>query len=260
MADMTHPLFASNGIEVVLPPALPIEKMIVGKPVDDAIEILPRVFNLCKASQSIAIRLACGRRVEQSEITALRDEIAREHELRLEVLLPAQLGLPPGKPARIGADMMLDEACENSPLLTAIRNRFEPFEACVSPDTPENTVAGRQEGAALMQETEQRFGRGPLWRVVARFCELSAMNLPKPRRSGGWVIVPAARGEYRIRAAVIEGRITAFERHTPTDDMLQAGGIFTQTLNGLRSARLAGLVIAVLDPCVPLQPRQVCDA
>lgn len=257
---MTQTLLASNGIEVVLPPALPIDKMIIGKPVDDAIELLPRVFNLCKASQSIAIRLACGRQIEQADIDALETDIAREHQLRLEVLLPAKLGLPPCKPVHIEGVMSLDQACRKSTLLAAIREQFEPFEASVSPDTVENSVAGRQEKSALMLEAENRFGRGPLWRITARFCELSTMNLPMPRQKNGWCIVPAARGDYRVRATVINDKITAFERHTPTDDLLQESGVLAQTLNSLKSTQMAELVIDILDPCIPLQPRQVCHA
>lgn len=257
---MGRAVFAANGFEVVAPDPLPVAQMIVGRSVDHAIEVLPRLFNLCQSAQSVAIRLACGRQIGASDIDRLRADIAQEHKLRLGVLLPLRLGLPTDAVPQITPDLSLDEACKHSAVLAAVRDSFAPFEACAPAQTAETLVAARQAHAPIMQEAEKRFGRGPLWRVLARFCDLCTLALPAPRRVGGWAEVPAARGAYRVRAAVFEGKITAFDRRTPTDEMLQTGGVLAQSLSRVTSPERAQLVIDILDPCVPLELRQVSHA
>lgn len=257
---MVRGAIAVRGIAVTLPPQLPIAQLLIGKPVDHAIDLVPRIFNLCRAAQSLAVRMACGLGYDDRDVAVLHREIVQEHRLRLGVLLPAKLGLPRAELPVIGPDMALDHALAAAPVLAALNARFAPFDAAVKHDPMENSVAARQAHHPIMQEAAARFGRGPLWRVLARFCEISAGGLPGPKRDGGWVSVPAARGTYRMRAAVIDGRITDFERRTPTDDMLQSGGVLEQSFGALKRPEDASLLVEVLDPCVPLEIRQVQDA
>ncbi len=259
-SKMSRTLFAAHGVEVVAPPPFPIERLIIGKSVDHAIEILPRIFNLCKSAQTLAVKVACGRSIDDGEVQALHSDILREHKVWLQVLLPAKLGQEPSALPIVAPDMSLDDACVRAPLLQAIRQRFASGEAVVKAGRPENSVAARQANVPLMQEIEAQFGCGPLWRVAARFCEVYGDALPQPEVRNGWAQVPAARGAYRVRATVVEGKIATFVRHTPTDDMLQVGGAVSQSLTRLKTPDLAPLVIEILDPCVPLEVRQVHHA
>ena len=257
---MANATIISNGYEVALPPDLPLAKLVIGKPVEELVALLPRIFNLCKAAQSTAVRLACGQSLSGVEQKALTDEILRDHALRLTVLLPAQLGLAPQELTPIPPQTDLDDACRAAPVLDEVRQRFAPFEASVGSTTSENTIAKRQAHWPIMQETEERFGRGPLWRVTARYVEHFSRGLPNPKFEDGWASVPAARGEYRVRAAVIDGKVTAFERCTPTDDLVRSGGVLEQSLKSLNRPELAQLLIDILDPCAPLTLREVHHA
>ena len=69
-------------------------------------------------------------------------------------------------------------------------------------------------------------------------------------------MVPAARGLYGIRAAVENGRVKTFERITPTDHLTAPGGALSQALGSLppaRAAALAPILLAVMDPCFPIE-------
>ena len=43
---------------LVLPPALALDTLVRGKTPEEVVELLPRLFNLCAASQALALRLA----------------------------------------------------------------------------------------------------------------------------------------------------------------------------------------------------------
>lgn len=273
------------GLRVSAPPALPLDQLVLGKPVVHVLETLPRIFNLCKTAQGVALRMACHLPVGAEDIQELHHEILRDHQMRLSVLLPAQLGIDGAALAPIPPDMGLDQALATSPLLAHLAKLFAPGEACVAAG-PENSVADRQAECPVMQSAEARFGRGPLWRVLARYTELENPIFPTPvlepsdegdrdtgrdkgphkdgdaNRGGNWAVVPAARGSYRLRARVEAGKITAFARRTPTDDMLCPGGRVDQSLASLPRAKaaLAPLVLDILDPCVPLTLKEAQDA
>lgn len=249
------------GLQVVHPPELPVARLVIGKSVDHAVEVLPLIFNLCKTAQSLAIRMACGRSVTDADVTELHEDIKREHRLKLQVLWPARLDVAGGDLSSITGQMTLDQACALSPLLDGLRSMFSSGQAVVQPCL-ENSVAERQADAPLMREIEASLGRGPLWRAVARFLELSHPNIAAPKMDQGWAVVPAARGIYRVRAGVLNGQITGFERVTPTDDMLRPGGAIDQSLATLprNMAHLAPLVLDILDPCVPLELKETTHA
>lgn len=255
---MTSPV-PLHPVSVVAPAPLPLGALVIGKPVGEVVELIPRLFNLCRAAQSLAVRMACGLATPEADHAALGSEIARDHRLRLSVLLPARLGITADVP-RVLPDMTVDEATANAPVLARVRDLFAPGQAVSRAQGAENSVAGRNRHHALMQQIEADYGRGPLWRVTARCLELTAPALPAPQMRDGWAEVPAARGTYRLRAEVTDGHVTAFERRTPTDDMLLPGGPIQSALETLHDPALAPLLLEIIDPCVPLTFREALDA
>jgi len=73
---------------------LPIEELIVGKSRLEVAELLPRLFNLCRTAQGLAVRAALDLPAED-DMAALRQEIVRDHVLRLSVVLPRHFGPSP---------------------------------------------------------------------------------------------------------------------------------------------------------------------
>ncbi len=274
---------AAFGFETPAP--LPVERLLIGKPVEEAAELLPRIFSLCRASQRIAIRLALDLPVSGDDLDALRRDIARDHAFHLGVMLPKALGLPVHPdPARLAEDVQdfvrdcpdfgafLTDACPVSVILREISLRFPdkaaeagnlPLpnpEVMTTSDRLENTVAAQHSSSPLMRHVSARFGRGPLWRVLGRVLALSSSSLPahvQPRR--GVAVVPASRGLYAVEAAHEDGRVTRFRRRTPTDHLLAPGGILERALATCPPGQGQAL-LAVLDPCQPVILKETADA
>ena len=279
-------------------PEPPVEALILGQPVEAALDLLPRVFNLCQAAQTMALRLAVGLETGPEDRATLADEILREHLLRLALVLPRHMGLDPIPFTRHDPDKLRIELfgeTENfpatpnafksfltlrqgiAPLLLALYREFGRGEAiCPVLPTPngdvirppaaaENSVAMRHTAHPVMRYIEQSLGRGPLWRVVARALDLQSCldgTLPAPVATSGFAAVPAARGLYHVAADVEQGRLTAFARQTPTDSLLAPGGILDHTLASLPPEKTgrADLICDILDPCTPLTLHEVPDA
>lgn len=280
-------------LRALRPAALPVSRMIVGKPVREAADLLPRLFNLCRAAQGTAARLAFGLLVPPEHTEALRLEILREHLIRICLKLPGHFGAGPValprdwplagdalRAAVFGPDGKMPDDCDGferylaeggglGRLLAQVRDCFGPHEAA-SAALPgmdagnalcggalENSVAGRQAPHPVLRMIERRMGRGPLWRTAARGYDAEAcMNglLPGLLVSGeGFAIVPAARGSYAVSASVAEGIVTGFRRVTPTDHLLAAGGVLDQALASLPAAR-AGMAPLLLDILDPCSP------
>ncbi|MEQ9257662.1 MAG: hydrogenase expression/formation protein HupK [Roseovarius sp.] len=269
-------------------PPLPVEALLVGKRVEEAAELLPRLFNLCRAAQVAAARLVFGMAPVDERVELAR-ELRRDHVLRLAVTLPARLGKAPlqlriddtavaallgdaGFPAMPDDfDAFLGSDTGMAPLLRDIALLFGPGEAVAPvlgmpcpgqalPHAPlENTVAVRHLAHPVMRHVEMRWGRGPLWRVVARALDMDACArgaLPAPWRSGcGTAVVPAARGAYGVSARVENGIVMAFSRVTPTDHLLFRGGVMDHSLATLPAIKqgLAPLLVDILDPCSPVR-------
>ena len=276
--------------------ALPVETLLIGRPVDEAVAILPRLFNLCRSAQEAAVRLALGLPLPPGLHESLRAEILRDHMMRLFLTWPRRLGLAPrpfpprgeaaaalfGPSGRCPAtpeafETWLAAAAGTAPLVAAIATAFAPGEATAAlPDTTaetvfdprpqENTTAGRYRGHPLLDALAASHGRGPLWRTVARLVDAGtclAGPLPEPQRlADGTAVTPAARGLYAVRARAEAGRIAAFARVTPTDHLLATGGALDAALATLPATRaaLAPLAVDILDPCVPYDLREVAHA
>jgi hypothetical protein len=267
-----------SGLRAVPAPPLPLARLVEGREVEEVAELLPRLFNLCRVAQTVALRMALG--LEGIETGALAAEIAREHALKLSVVWPVRLGLPvqPGQEALGGefptdadgfARYMRGEA-GIGPLLRAVAARFAPGEGvcAVLPEVTrariltlsaqENSIAARHLAHPVMRHVEGRYGRGPLWRVVARALDLKAAergDLPAPHLTPeGVAVVPAARGLYAVRAEVEDGRVRHLCRVTPTDHLMARDGIMAQALASLPRAKHAeaGLMVDLLDPCTPI--------
>lgn len=271
---LDHPL---TRLVAQTPTALPVEALVRGKPVEEVAELIPRLFNLCRAAQRVAVRAALGLPVTPQDLEAAAQEIRREHELRLAVLLPLAFGLPAGRaPTAFPATpeeyelFMLSDA-PLAALLRRIGRAFGPGLAVAVRPFPnantvmnmgalDNSVAARVADDPVMRHVEARCGRGPLWRVVARAVELRRCDQgwqPWPVRHGASVVVPAARGAYAVTAVVCESRVETFHRITPTDHLLASGGVLQASLETLHDHTLADALLAVLDPCSPVTLREV---
>ena len=281
---------------------LPIEKMVRGKNRREVVQLLPRLFNLCRAAQGMAARLALGM-PDADDTRTLRQEILRDHVLRLTMILPGHFGcgpirLPGGWQAGgselaetlFGPVQRLPDTPEAldayrrshqgmSPLFGQVDEMFRAKEAVtarlpfVSKQTAldrtaqvENSCAHRVHTHPVVADVEQRHGRGPYWRVVARAYDLQAILDGAPLLSyspePGVAQVAATRGLYAVRAETEGEIVTAFERVTPTDHLQAKGGVLDQTLASLPADRaaLAPLAMDILDPCTPIRVREATHA
>ncbi|WP_417260331.1 hydrogenase expression/formation protein HupK [Celeribacter sp.] len=273
----------TGALSATLAQAMPVAKLVLGKPVEEVVTLIPRVFNLCRGAQEAAAKLAFGLPLDSDVRQRLAQDFIRDHLVRLGLLLPRHFGLPtlpvaqgvvgvlPPQMPETEADfsLYLRQTEGVAPMLRALDAAFQSGEAVadlpyiddlrvVQANACENSVAARHGTHPVMQHIAETRGRGPLWRVFARMLDLAACSrgeVPAPKRlDDGWVVVPASRGAYAMRACVREGIVTQFERITPTDHMMAAGGIMAQSLASLPAAsrHLATLLVDVLDPCSPV--------
>ncbi|MBE0452160.1 hydrogenase expression/formation protein HupK [Roseovarius autotrophicus] len=266
-----------SGFRAIPAPPMPLARLVEGRPVEEVAEILPRLFNLCRVAQSVALRLALG--LPAGDMAGLSEEIARDHRLKLGVIWPARLGLgrlalplwSEGLPETPEAfDAFISGVAPLATVLRAVRDGFTPGLACCAPlpevvaatalaaTAQENSPAARHLTHPVMRRIEETDGRGPLWRVFARALDLAAVTrgaLPAPQLIGpGAALVPAARGLYAVRAEVRRGRVIRLTRVTPTDHLLAPEGIMAQSLASLPATAHseARLVADLLDPCAPV--------
>jgi hypothetical protein len=272
---------------LALPAALPLERLLAGKAAAEAALLLPRLFSLCRMAQETAAGLALGLPVPGS--AALAAEVLRDHLILLCATLPRAAGLQaqalPADPALFlcGPARRLPRSLAGLKALAAqhpvldILLHLAPGEAC-SPALPapraetvfsgaasENSPAGRQSPLPLLREIEARIGRGPLWRYAGVLADAMAAlqgRLPAARLVERTALVPAARGTYALRLALLDGRITAVARATPTDHLLAPGGALLCAMATLPAAKssLAPLILALHDPCIPVALQEVPDA
>lgn len=290
--------FAPPRLRPVAPPAAPVEALLLGRPAEAAAALLPRLFNLCRAAQETAGRMALGLPVPDDAAETLAREILRDHLLRLLAVWPGRLGLatrlmpadwaeggpglrrtlygPAGRcPAGGAAFADFLAAGEGvAPVLVAIAQAFAAGEAVVeglpaptaatafAPQPLENSVAARQARHPAMRAIEAQAGRGPLWRAAARLFDAAAClegRLPPAERVGeGRALVPAARGLYAVSARVVRGRVAAFARVTPTDHLLAPGGVMERSLAALDPG--AGRAALLMDILDPCVPVGLTEA
>lgn len=289
----THNLIAERAAP------LPIEEMVRGKDRHEVADLLPRLFNLCRAAQGMAARLALGI-PNTDETDVLRQEILRDHVLRLTMILPGHFGcgpirLPggwqsggaelaetlfgpakrlPDTPQTFDAYRRSDQGM--STLFGQVAEMFRANEAVtaqlpfVSLETAldptarvENSCAFRVHLHPVVADIEHRHGRGPYWRVVARAYDLQAILDGTPlvahSPAPGVAHVSATRGMYAVRASTEGGTVTAFSRVTPTDHLQAKGGVLDQTLASLPADRSA-LAPLVMDILDPCTPIRVREA
>lgn len=269
-------------------PPLPLDRLLLGRPSEEAAALLPRLFNLCRAAQSAAAHLALGL-PSPEDADNLQAELLRDHLLKLLLTWPNHLGHAPRPfPTRAETSAALFGPAGafpetppdfarwlaagegRSPLLAAIRDAFAPGEAVASlPDTTpatamdttaqENSTALRHPGHPVLDHIAKTHGRGPFWRATARAIDAGAClagRLPALRLlPDGTALTPAARGQYAVRAQTEAGRVTVFARVTPTDHLLAPGGMLERSFATLPEAKshLAPLLIDILDPCLPVE-------
>ena len=293
-AEATYP-----ALRVAIAPGLAVDRLVMGKPVDEAADLLPRLFNLCRVAQGTAARAVFGLPLQSGWQAALRAEILREHVLKLCLKWPGMLSIPAialprdwmaGDPALqvalfgptrrmpatyAGFRAFLDTPDGVAPVLRAIARLFGPGEACrpalpiATPDTlfeknaQENSVAGRHATHPVLRGIEAEIGRGPLWSAAAVGYDLEACldgALAPFRLATGHPVVPAARGFYGVTARVEQGRVVAFERITPTDHLLAPGGALQHTLATLPNDRAKALAPLLLSILDPCVPVSIKPA
>ncbi|MEC8668233.1 MAG: hypothetical protein VXY45_10370, partial [Pseudomonadota bacterium] len=89
-APLSPPLVARRS------PGLPLDRLVLGKPVTEVAALLPRLFSLCRAAQAAAVTTALGRSAPaqaQIQRADIGREILRDHLLKLCVTWPGHLGL-----------------------------------------------------------------------------------------------------------------------------------------------------------------------
>ncbi|MCR9107370.1 hydrogenase expression/formation protein HupK [Marivita sp. XM-24bin2] len=280
-------------------PVLPVARMVLGKPVDEVAALLPRLFNLCRVAQGVAVRAALGLELESGWQEALRQEILREHVAKLCLKWPALMSRPAvalpkdwmtgsdaARQALFGCHAGMPHSIEDlrdflaqdtsiAPILRAISDLFQPGEGCrstlphVGPDTvfsddvQENSVAARRADHPVLRHIAATHGRGPMWQALAVAFELDAL-LAGERPRLWWLengaIVEAARGLYGITAIVQDGHVAAFTRITPTDHLTARGGALDQSLASLPAGRAQALAPLLLSILDPCYPVSVESA
>ena len=275
---------------IVPPPAVPVARLMLGRPPEEVAALMPRIFNLCGQAQGLAARLALGL---EGGMADARREILRDHLAQLCLHWPRALGLAPralpedwaaggaalehwlwggARPDDLAGWLAAGRGM--APVLAAIAAAFGPGGAVA--DLPplqdpmalngqENSPAGRVADDPLMQAAAAAFGRGPLWRALGRALDLARLCHAAPRAARiapGVAVVEAARGSYALSIAVADGRVTALSRVTPTDHLLAPGAALERAFASLPAAKSyrAALLVAILDPCVPVQLREVENA
>jgi hypothetical protein len=268
---------AATGVRIDRGPDLPLEALLLGRPVAEVAVLLPRIFNLCRIAQGTAARMALGLPVIEDP----NAEVLRDHAAKVFVTLRQAFGLAPlplpvltpqslfGSATRLPetrADlddwMRMDAPCAE--LAREIAGAFPcgsaTTRALAPPPDPlalgafENSAAARQAGHPLLRDIERRNGRGPMWRYIGLLADAGAAmagHLPPPRMQDNTAVVQAARGAYALRITHTAGLVTGLTRRTPTDHLLAPGGALEQALSTC-SPTLAPLVIALHDPCVPV--------
>ena len=78
-------------------PELPVANLVIGRKVEEAAQLLPRLFNLCRAAQAHCARLAFGLPDEDGidGREKLRAEILRDHLLKFYATWPGFFGHAP---------------------------------------------------------------------------------------------------------------------------------------------------------------------
>lgn len=287
IAAIAEARLSPGGAFVVNAVEPPIGPLLIGRPVREAAELLPRLFNLCREAQKRAAEMALGLPFSEGDPMT---EVIRDHLAKICLTLRQQFGMNPMAPPRnvtaeaiFGPARCLPESLAEfgkwsssdlpaAELAARIRVSFRDGEATseILPAPPddlplaagafENSPAGRQQAHPLLQEVEKQSGRGPLWRYLGMLADLEAVmkgDLTPPVLQGDIAVVQAARGSYALRLTASEDRITGIWRRTPTDHILASGGAMEQSLCRLAPARqaLASRVIALHDPCYPVSIR-----
>ncbi|MFD1343860.1 hydrogenase expression/formation protein HupK [Litorisediminicola beolgyonensis] len=274
-------------------PPLPVERLVLGRPVEEAAELLPRLFNLCRVAQGTAARAAFGLPLAEGWQEALRAEILREHVVKLCLKWPGLMSrpavaLPPVWQTDMGAlseavfgegravprdiesfEDWLAQGQGAAPVLGAIGALFAPGEGArpVLPLTDEssvfssvpqeNSVPARHARHPLLAGIEARWGRGPLWSATGVLLDLAALldgRMPPATLASGRAVVPAARGLYGVRATVERGVVTRFERVTPTDHLLAPEGGLAHSLASLPPERARALAPLLVAVLDPCYP------
>ncbi len=275
---------------------LPIEQMVRGKDRHEVAELLPRLFNLCRTAQAMAARLALGL-PNTEDVDALRQEILRDHVLRLTMILPGHFGhgpirLPDGwqrggsalSETLFGLAKGLPDTPDDfaayctsgqglSGLFGHVAEMFGPGDAVTS-DLPfvsketaldptakvENSYAQRVHAHPVVADIARTQGRGPFWRVVARAYDLQAILEGAPLLSSSPVPGVAQVSATRGLYAVraqTSGETVTAFTRVTPTDHLQARGGVLDQTLASLPAERTALAPLVMDILDPCTPIRV---
>ena len=268
-------IFAEAGgarVETSAPAPLPFDRLLRGRPADEAARLVPLLFNICGAAQGLCARAALGLAPDPEAPARVRAETLREHALKLCIELPGILGTAPdpaapaamqdaeaaaahlfGGPVPADVDALRAWAArgETAPAraLAALLDWPETWARTAAPavspletwpgpeEARENSVLSRMAAASLTAEALARRGAGPATRFIARLEEAARLlaDAPDPlRRAAPFAAAEAARGTMLMRATVAEdGTVASADRRSPTDFALAPGGALHQALSAL---------------------------
>lgn len=270
---------------------LPLSAMMYGKSPEEAERLLSSLFPAGGPALTQAARAALGLPQKPGGEDAIRAEALRDHLEKFCLRWPRHLALAPVAMPLVRtqtqrvflfgpepdwldhpAKGMFRDACDSKGhvgrVLSALAQRFAPGDATCPPlaqatarsmfdlATPqENSVACRRLDHPAMRHVEAIWGRGPLWRALARALDVQALLENRfgvvTRTGPGYACVPTTRGLTGVRAEVAQGRVVSLSRATPTDHALASNGILDQSLARLPAAKsaLSALVLEIVDPC-----------
>jgi len=272
-------------------------QLLVGKTVDEARELVGRMYHASRGSAIAAFDIASG---GTAEMDAIATEIRRDHIRQIFLAWPKALGLrteftpealtndraamralfgATARAPRSDFEMAGFLGSDNGvgPMLRLIGEVFEPGMASaetipfVNAETvfrvipAENSGAVRQAATPALAYVEAMYGRGPLWRAAGRVLDLAAILAGQGPRSimapQGSAIVPATRGHLAVSVVISDGSVSSFSCVTPTDHALAPGGALEMMLASLPPDRamLMPILMALVDPCRPVSVEVMGD-
>jgi len=222
-----------------------------GRPADEAVHLIPRVYALCGRAQGTAAQaaLAAARGNERdAEVdVAVQAEAAREHAWKLLVDWPGQLGLAPDQAFFVR--LIRAEVAERPLLAAALTQHPLPDRL--------SALAGEGRIARLLAERIR-------WRLQELLAWLNrcpgvsgTVAAHRPSPGCGEATVETARGPLQHRIELAGDAVAAYEISAPTDRSFAEDGLaashLTEVIGVDHGAAVSALkrLIMALDPCVP---------
>jgi hypothetical protein len=261
-------------------PAMPWERLLAGRPMQDIPRTLALLHPLAPQTHATTARAAIAaasgmRHVPAPEAhVALVREQAREHGIYFLMTLPEALGLAPDA-ALAQTLARITATCDRDTLASSLQAQLAGMAGANARAAPGNNPVAPSSypglllaelGARLPEGTPQQLASRVLarrWRALHALPRLlyapPGRNLRTGGASGtGWACLPSARGLLAHRLTLADGQFAAYRLDTPTMRHFAPTGPWAQAMQSAifqdtAAAQAAGaLLAAVLDPCLPV--------